>query len=132
MTVMATGSPSGSVTPATDTFTNWRFGGQSTVGLAAAALQSGGRFPGMVVMVVGGRALVVVLVDVLDVVVVGSVVVVVLDVVEGIVTMGWKVASTMNQLVAAPRVRLPSCGPAALERMSSRSEAALPFCTSRT
>src|SRR5438270_838028 len=65
VTVMATGSPSGSVTPATDTFTNWRFGGQSTVGLAAAALQSGGRFPGMAVMVVGGRALVVVLVDVL-------------------------------------------------------------------
>src|SRR5439155_1581427 len=42
-----------------------------------------------------------------------------------------KVASTMYQLVAAPRVRLPCCGPAALDRMSSRSEASLPLCTSR-
>src|SRR2546426_12664998 len=59
------------------------------------------------------------------------VVLVVLDVVEGMVTTGWKVASTMNQVVAVPKVRLPSCGPSALDRMSSRSEAALPFRTSR-
>src|SRR5438034_4161403 len=45
---------------------------------------------------------------------------------------GRKVASTMYQLVAVPRVMLASCGPAALERMSSMSEDALPFCTSRT
>jgi len=32
-------------------------------------------------------------------------------------------ASAMYQLVAAPKVRLPTCGPAALDRMSSRSEA---------
>ena len=51
--VIATGSPSGSRTPTTDTSTNWWFGGQSMAGLAAALLQSGGRFPGMVV-VVGG------------------------------------------------------------------------------
>jgi len=50
---MATGSPSGSVTPATDTSTNLWFGGQSMAGLAAALLQSGGRFPGIVVVVVG-------------------------------------------------------------------------------
>ena len=71
VTVMATGSPSGSVTPATDTSTNWWFGGQSMAGLAAALLQSGGRFPGMVV-VVGGC---VVVVEVVDVVVVGGCVV---------------------------------------------------------
>src|SRR5439155_27240074 len=41
------------------------------------------------------------------------------------------VASTMYQVVAAPRVRLPCCGPAALDRMSSRSEGSLPLCTSR-
>src|SRR5436309_15486871 len=36
----------------------------------------------------------------------------------------------MYQLVAEPKVRLPSCGPSALDRMSSRSEEALPFWTS--
>src|SRR5436305_1120518 len=45
---------------------------------------------------------------------------------------GTKVASTMYQLSGLPKVRLPSCGPSALDRMSSRSEAALPLCTSRT
>src|SRR5213080_1208687 len=59
------------------------------------------------------------------------VVVVVLAAVET-VTVGWKVASTITQLVAVPRVRLPSCGPSPLDRTSSRSAAALPFCTSRT
>src|SRR5438876_6112144 len=47
------------------------------------------------------------------------------------VVAGRKVASTMYQLVLEPSVRLPCCGPAALDRMSARSEAALPFCTSR-
>ena len=61
------------------------------------------------------------------VVVVGCVVVVVVG-----VEAGRKVASTMNQLVAAPRVRLPSCGPPALDKTSSRSEEALPLRTSRT
>src|SRR5204862_4330905 len=42
------------------------------------------------------------------------------------VARGRKVASTMYQLVAEPKVTLPSCGPAALDRMSSRSEEALP------
>jgi len=63
------------------------------------------------------------------VVVVGGAVVVLVVVVLGAVER--KVASTMYQLVAAPRVRLPCCGPAALDRMSSRSEASLPLCTSR-
>src|SRR5437867_10972845 len=36
----------------------------------------------------------------------------------------------MYQLVAEPKARLPSCGPPALHRMSSRSEEALPFWTS--
>src|SRR5437762_13150487 len=62
-------------------------------------------------------------------VVVGGLVVVVVLVVGGVA--GMKVASTMNQLLALPSARLPCCGPAALDRMSSRSEAALPFCTSR-
>src|SRR5882724_2604020 len=81
--VMATGSPSGSVTPAMDTSTNWWFGGQSIGGLAAAALQSGGRFVvGTVVVVVGGSVVVVgggtvVVVGGTVVVVGGSVVVVV-------------------------------------------------------
>src|SRR6266852_4468878 len=57
---MATGSPSGSVTPATDTSTKRWFGGQSTAGLAVATLQSGGRLPGVVVEVVGAAVLVVV------------------------------------------------------------------------
>src|SRR5207245_10252525 len=80
--VMATESPSGSVTPTTDTSTNWWFGGQSMAGLAAALLQSGGRFPEMIVVeVVGGRVLVV---DVVDVGVVGGCVVVVEVVVGGV------------------------------------------------
>src|SRR5437016_1671996 len=85
------------------------------------------QFPGRVVVlvvVVRGRVVVVL-------VLVVEVVVVVLDA-EEVVTVGWKAASTITQLVAVPRVRLPSCGPSALERMSSRSEAALSFCTSRT
>ena len=85
------------------------------------------------VVVVGGRVvvvlvvvprIVVVVVDV-DVVVGGVVVLVVVD--PGV---DWNVASTMTQLEAEPKVRLPSCGPAALDRMSSRSEEALPFCAS--
>jgi len=85
------------------------------------------------VVVVGGRVvvvlvvvprIVVVVVDV-DVVVGGVVVLVVVDPV-----VDWNVASTMTQLEAEPKVRLPSCGPAALDRMSSRSEEALPFCAS--
>src|SRR6184192_4127390 len=65
---------------------------------------------------------------VVEVVVGGLVVVVVVLVVGGVA--GMKVASTMNQLLVLPSARLPCCGPAALDRMSSRSEAALPFCTS--
>src|SRR5437016_13890008 len=96
----------------------------------------------VLVVVVRGRV-VVVLVLVVEVVVepvvvlvvapliVVLVVVVVLAAGE-VVTVGWKVASTITQLVAVARVRLPSCGPSALDRMSSRSAAALPFCTSRT
>ena len=85
------------------------------------------------VVVVGGRVvvvlvvvprIVVVVVDV-DVVVGGVVVLVVVD--PGV---DWNVASTMTQLEAEPKVRLPSCGPAAPDRMSSRSEEALPFCAS--
>ena len=83
----------------------------------------------VVVEVVVGRAVVVELVDV--VVVVGPRVVVVV-VVEEAVTMGWKVASTMCQVSVVPKVRPPCCGPAAQDRMSSRSEEALPFRTSRT
>ena len=86
------------------------------------------------VVVVGGRVVAVlvvverVVVVVVDVdVVVGGVVVLVV-VVDAAVD--WKVASTMTQLEAEPKVRFPSCGPAALDRMSSRSEEALPFCAS--
>ena len=86
------------------------------------------------VVVVGGRVVVVlvvvprIVVVVVDVdVVVGGVVVLVV-VVDPVVD--WNVASTMTQLEAEPKVRLPSCGPAALDRMSSRSEEALPFCAS--
>ena len=70
------------------------------------------------VVVVRGTVAVVVVVDV-DVVVRGVVLLVVGvgDAVER------NVASTMFQLVAEPKVRLPTCGPAALDRMSSRSEA---------
>src|SRR5439155_19192604 len=85
-----------------------------------------------VVVVVGGRAVVVVdvdvVVEVVDVVVVVGGRVVVVEA----VTMGRKVASTMCQVSVAPKVRLPCCGPAAQDRMSSRSEEALPFRTSRT
>src|SRR5205809_4866738 len=88
----------------------------------------------VVVVVVGGRVVVVAVV-----VVGGSVVVVVEVVVGGLVVVvvlvacvaGMKVASTMFQLVGAPRVRLPCCGPAALDRMSSMVEAVLPFRASR-
>src|SRR5438093_1250827 len=76
-------------------------------------------------------ASVVVVVPVVVAVVVVLVVVAVV-LVLGVLVAARKVASTVNQLVAVPRVRLPCCGPAALERMSSRSEAALPFCASRT
>ena len=73
---------------------------------------------------------------VVDVVVVGGLVVVVVSVVVVVVGLavvgGKKVASTMYQLVALPRVRLACCAPSAADRMSSRSEDALPFCTSRT
>ena len=75
------------------------------------------------VVVVGGRVVAVVDVDV----VVGGVVVLVVVVDPAV---DWKVASTMTQLEAEPKVRFPSCGPAALDRMSSRSEEALPFCAS--
>ena len=86
------------------------------------------------VVVVGGRVVAVlvvverVVVVVVDVgVVVGGVVVLVVVVDPAV---DWKVASTMTQLEAEPKVRFPSCGPAALDRMSSRSEEALPFCAS--
>ena len=88
---------------------------------------------GLVVVVVAW--VVGVVVDV-DVVVGGAVVVVrgtvaVVVVVRGVVLLVVGVgdavernaASTMFQLVAEPKVRLPTCGPAALDRMSSRSEA---------
>src|SRR5207302_9119474 len=83
---------------------------------------------GVVVEVVAGGAVVVEVADV--VVVVGSRAVVV--VVVGAVRMGRKLARTMCQVSVAPRVRLPCCGPAAQDRMSSRSAEALPFRTSRT
>src|SRR5947208_2169749 len=79
----------------------------------------------VVAVVVVVEVVVVVVVEV-DVVVGGVVVLVV--VVDPAVD--WKVASTMTQLEAEPKVRFPSCGPAALDRMSSRSEEALPFCAS--
>jgi len=70
------------------------------------------------VVVVRGTVAVVVVVDV-DVVVRG-VVLLVVGVGDAVAR---NVASTMFQLVAEPKVRLPTCGPAALDRMSSRSEA---------
>src|SRR5205823_2667076 len=88
----------------------------------------------VVVVVVGGRVVAVlvvvegvVVVAVGVVVLVGGVVVLVVVVDPAV---DWKVASTMTQLEAEPKVRFPSCGPAALDRMSSRSEEALPFCAS--
>ena len=76
----------------------------------------------------------VVVVDVLVVLVgVGDVVVVEVGLVVVVeAPAGLKVASTMCQVSVAPKVRLPCCGPAAQDRMSSRSEEALPFRTSRT
>ena len=85
------------------------------------------------VVVVGGRVVVVLVVVPRIVVVVVDVDVVVGRVVVLVVVdpgVDWNVASTMTQLEAEPKVRLPSCGPAALDRMSSRSEEALPFCAS--
>src|SRR5207245_2459976 len=76
------------------------------------------------VVVVG---LVVVLVGVGDVVVVEVGLVVVVEAPAGL-----KVASTMCQVSVAPKVRLPCCGPAAQDRMSSRSAEALPYRTSKT
>ncbi|TMB12741.1 MAG: hypothetical protein E6J71_23725 [Deltaproteobacteria bacterium] len=76
------------------------------------------------------RGIVVVVARVVVVVVVVVMVVVVVVVVVGVVA-GKKVASTMFQLLAEPKLRLPCCGPAALDRMSSRSDEALPFWTSR-
>src|SRR5262245_28367448 len=80
--VMATGSPSGSVTPPTETFVNRWFVAESTAGFAAALLQSGGEFPGRfaMVVVVVGACVVLVVVLVLDVVEVLGVVVVVVEV----------------------------------------------------
>src|SRR2546428_290917 len=78
------------------------------------------------VVVAGGIVVVVVVVGARVVVVVVMVVVVVVGVVAG-----KKVASTMFQLLAEPKLRLPCCGPAALDRMSARSDEALPFWTSR-
>src|SRR5438552_3335010 len=113
---------------------------RNTVRMGQAPLQVPG---GVVVLVdvVRGRV-VVVLVVVVEVVVWPGVVLVVARLIVvlvvvvlaagEVVTVGWKVASTITQLVAVARVRLPSCGPSALDRMSSRSAAALPFCTSRT
>src|SRR5437867_4186247 len=113
---------------------------RNTVWMGQAPEQVPGRVV-VLVVVVRGRV-VVVLVLVVEVVVGPAVVVVVPPIVvlvvvvvldaEEVVTVGWKAASTITQLVAVPRVRLPSCGPSALESMSSRSEAALSFCTSRT
>ena len=129
---MVVGSVSGSVTV-----------GSVIAGSVSVVVDSGGSVRVVVLLVVvvdvvvEGRV-VVVLVDVVDVVVEGRVVVVVVVVVVvagsvvDVVEAGRKVASNMNQPVAVPRVRLPCCGPAALDRMSSTSEEALPFRTSRT
>jgi len=93
-----------------------------------------------VVVVSGGNVRVVVLVVAVVVVVEGRVVevgggrvvvVVVAGCVVDVLEAGRKVASTMYQLVGQPKVMLPSCGPSALDRMSSRVEAALPFWASR-
>src|SRR6266404_5747937 len=93
-------------------------------------------------VVVPGSVVVVVDVDVVvEVVVVGAVVVEVVDVVvvvgdrvvvEEAATMGRKVARTMCQVSVVPKVRLPCCGPAAQDRISSTSAEALPYRTSRT
>src|SRR6266480_1690912 len=91
---------------------------RKTVWMGQAPVQVPGRVVVLVVVVRGRVVVVLVLVVVLEA--------------EEVVTVGRKAASTITQLVAVPRVRLPSCGPSALDRMSSRSEAALPFCASRT
>src|SRR5207245_2344755 len=93
-------------------------------------------------VVVPGSVVVVVDVDVVvEVVVVGAIVVEVVDVVvvvgdrvvvEEAATMGRKVARTMCQVSVVPKVRLPCCGPAAQDRISSTSAEALPYRTSRT
>src|SRR6266404_4790766 len=93
-------------------------------------------------VVVPGSVVVVVDVDgVVEVVGVGGsvvegvdVVVVVGDrvVVEEAARMGRKVARTMCQVSVVPKVRLPCCGPAAQDRISSTSAEALPYRTSRT
>src|SRR5437867_2574025 len=67
----------------------------------------------LVVEVVVGPAVVVVVVPPIVVLVV----VVVLDA-EEVVTVGWKAASTITQLVAVPRGRLPSCGPSGRARLA--------------
>src|SRR5439155_55691 len=79
-------------------------------------------------VVVPGSVVVVVDVDVVvEVVVVGAIVVEVVDVVgdrvvvEEAATMGRKVARTMCQVSVVPKVRLPCCGPAAQDRISSTS-----------
>jgi len=71
--LILTGSPSGSVTPVTDTFMNLWLGGQREAGVATAALQSGDCSALRVVVVddvvvVVGVGRVVVVVDVLVVV----------------------------------------------------------------
>src|SRR6266404_9205300 len=68
----------------------------------------------VVVEVVVVGAIVVEVVDVVVVVVVGDRVVV-----EEAATMGRKVARTMCQVSVVPKVRLPCCGPAAQDRISS-------------
>src|SRR6266404_1847971 len=106
--------------------------------------------PGSVVVVVDVDVVVVVVVVVavvverrvvVEVVVVGAIVVEVVDVVvvvgdrvvvEEAATMGRKVARTMCQVSVVPKVRLPCCGPAAQDRISSTSAEALPYRTSRT
>src|SRR2546428_13955237 len=84
--------------------------------------------PGSVVVVVVVVVdVVVVLVGVGEVVVVEAGLVVVVEAPAGL-----KVASTMYQVSVVPKVRLPCCGPAAQDRMSSRSAEALPYRTSKT
>src|SRR6266516_3996925 len=82
VTVMVTGSPSGSATPTMETSTNLWFGGHSRRGSATAAVQSGDPKlggAGAVVVVVDDVVVVVVVVVVVLLVVVGWVVVVVVD-----------------------------------------------------
>jgi len=83
----------------------------------------------VVEVVAGGVDVVVVLIRVVEVVVEVVVTEPRLVVVVGLAA-GLKVASTMYQLLAVPKVRPPCCWPAALDRMSSRSEASLPLCAS--